>query len=75
MKYYKLSCYRAHTGTKHFDCITFYYKAKDAYSACMKMRKQRGIKRHRLPFSCVEITKEEYEQGISVSAYKRIGAE
>lgn len=75
MKYYSVTCVRAHTGAGNIDCcITFYYKASNAIEAIRRGQAQPGVKHTRIPLKCVEITEEEYREGRTVSAYRRAHA-
>lgn len=73
MKYYKVLCERAHVGKGRTAYITFYYEAENALHATNKAKRQRGTKRSKLPLTCQEVTKEEYLENISTSAYVRAG--
>lgn len=73
MKYYKVVCERAHVGRGRTAYITFYYEAENAPHAMNKAKLQRGTKRSKLPISCAEVSKEEYLDNISTSAYVRAG--
>lgn len=74
MKYFKVMCQRAHVGKWGNDSyINFYYEAENAIHAINKAKRQRGTKRSRLPPLCVEVSKEEYLENISTSAYVRAG--
>lgn len=73
MKYYKVLCERAHVGKGRTAYITFYYEAENALHATNKAKRQRGTKRSKLPLACQEVTKEEYMENISTSAYVRAG--
>lgn len=63
-------CPRGHVGTKQYALITFYFEATNALSAMEKGRKMGGVKHSRMPFSCVEITKEEYDLNRKRNAYE-----
>lgn len=72
-KFYRVVAERAHLGRGNTATITFYYKANNAISAINKVKKQKGIKRSRLPLEVKEVDEEEYNQNIKVSAYIRNG--
>lgn len=73
MKYYKVLCPRGHVGTGKSAEIVFYFKAKDLPTALAIARKMPSVKHHirREFFSGKEITKEEYCEGMKMSAYER----
>ena len=73
MKHYKVTCERAHVGKGRTAYIVFYYEAENALHAMNKAKLQRGTKRSKMPIACVEVTKEEYMENISTSAYVRAG--
>lgn len=70
MKFYKVLCPRGHVGTKRYATITFYFAAQDAWTAMERGRKMGGVKHSRMPLSCVEISREEYEQNRYRNAYE-----
>lgn len=71
MKFYKVVCKRGHCGKKRFIPITFYFEAPNAMTAMDMGRKMPGVKHSQLPLSCVEVSCEEFQAGIQVSAYAR----
>lgn len=70
MRYYKVMCPRGHVGIKRYAIITFYFEAPNALSAMEKGRRMGGVKHSRMPLSCVEITKEEYNLNRKRNAYE-----
>ena len=70
MRYYKVICPLGHMGTKRYALIIFYFEACNILSAMEKGRKMGGVKHSRMPLSCVEITKEEYNLNRERNAYK-----
>lgn len=72
-KYYKVVAERAHLGRGNTNTIAFYYKADNALDAMNKVKHQGGIKRSRVPLRVQEVSQEEYENNIKVSAYIRAG--
>lgn len=72
-KYYKVVAERAHLGRGNTAPITFYYRAANAFEAMNKVKHQGGIKRSRVPLRVQEVSQEEYENNIKVSAYVRAG--
>ena len=65
-------CPRGHVGIKRYAIITFYFEAPNALSAMEKGRKMGGVKHSRIPLSCVEITKEEYELALKEQSAKEL---
>lgn len=72
MKYYKVTCTRGHLGKGYqHGLITFYYVAYNILHAMNMAKRQGGVKHDRLPLNCQEISREEYEQGRRMNAYRR----
>ena len=69
MKYYRVLVEIGHLGTGHSNEINLYVKAKDTYTAMKRARMIPGVKHSRVPLSTVEITKEEYDQGMKENRY------
>lgn len=72
-KFYRVVAERAHIGRGNTATITFYYKTNSAISAMNKAKRQRGTKRSKIPLEIKEVSEEEYNQNIGVSAYVRSG--
>lgn len=70
MRYYKVMCPRGHVGTKRYATITFYFASPDALTAMERGRRMGGVKHSRMPLSCVEISKEEYDLNRAKNAYE-----
>lgn len=70
MRYYKVMCPFGHMGTKRYALITFYFEAPNALAAMEQGRKMGGVKHSRMPLSCLEITKEEYNLNHKRNAYE-----
>lgn len=70
-KYYKVSTYRAHVGTKQNVAITFYIAAENALHASRIAQRMPGVKHGKMVMSCVPISLEEYLAGRRISAYHR----
>jgi hypothetical protein len=73
MKYYKVLCPRGHVGSGKSAEIVFYFKAKDLPTALAIARKMPSVKHHtkREFFNAKEISKEEYFEGMKISAYEK----
>ena len=72
MKYYAITCVRGHQGARNnYALITFYVEAKDIIAAAKVAQRMGGIKHTRMPVSCRQITREEYEFRRKENAYKR----
>lgn len=71
MKYYMVMCHRGHCGNGHSTEIKFAFVAKDLLTACDMARKMPSVKHTRMMIYGKEITREEYIEYRSVSAYDR----
>ena len=72
--YYKvkvLAGHCAHMGSKYREYLTFYFEAPSIFSAIEKAKKMPGVKHNKedVVQNVQQVSKEEYEAGVSVSAY------
>lgn len=75
-KYYKVTMERGHVGRGYSAYITFFIWGYNTLHAMDIARKMPGIKHSRLPVSCVEITKAEFDaqKKSHSNAYENCGA-
>ena len=71
MKYYRFFFFFGHCGRGNSTEIVFAIKAENMTEAIKKARMMPSVKHTRLPLMGKEITKQEYNNYIKVSAYKR----
>lgn len=69
MNYYKVTVKRGHQGSGQYVPITFYFMAKSLWSAINKAKQMPGVKHHASIISAQQITKEEYKEMSTKSAY------
>lgn len=69
MKYYKVQVELGHLGCGKELPAWIYIKAKDILKAMSKARHLPAVKHSKLPSNIVEITKEEYIEGINSKDY------
>ena len=70
MKYYKVQVTLGHLGAGYGLEAWLYIKSKNMFNAMKKAQKFPGVKHGRLPQYAIEISKEEYCQGIKEKNYK-----
>jgi len=75
-KYYKVTMERGHVGRGYSAHITFYIWGYNTLQAMDVARKMPGVKHSRLPVSCIEISKEEFDaqKRARANAYETCGA-
>ena len=73
MKYYKVTCHRAHQGRGRSIPISFYIAAENVLHASRIAQRMPGVKHSKTIMSCVPISMEEYLEGRKLSAYHRMG--
>ena len=71
MKYYKVTCYRGHCGIGRSTEITFAFEAHNLLEAMDKAKRMPSVKHTRAILQGKEITRKEYVEYRSISAYER----
>lgn len=71
MKYFMVTCFRGHCGTRQSSDIRFAFEAKNLVEACNKARRMPSVKHSRFIVCGKEISKEEYLEYRKISAYER----
>ena len=75
LKFYKVIVERGHMGVGKSLETVFYFRALNAYHAMCLAKKMPSVKHSRTPLKTVEITEEEYYEGMKVSPYHKEGQE
>ena len=70
-KYYRINVPRGHVGAGRHREIVFYIEARSIMAATAIARKMPGIKHSHSVLSAQEITRDEYIEGRTVSAYSK----
>lgn len=70
MNYYKAHAASGHMGSRNESELIFYIKARSMIEAMKLAKRFPAVKHSRTP-NVTLITKEEYEEGIKISAYER----
>lgn len=71
MRYFMVTVERGHCGNKHSSIIKFAFESKNLIEAMDRAKKMPSVKHTRGIVFGKEITKIEYEEYISISAYDR----
>ena len=71
-KFYMVICERGHCGCGHSTDIKFAFEAVNLLSAMDMAKKMPSVKHSKPCVKAWEISKEEYNEYISISAYERV---
>ena len=71
MKYYKVQVTLGHLGKGHGLEAWLYIESKNMIEAINRAKRFPGVKHSRLPLKAMEITEEEYLDGLKEQNYKK----